>query len=812
MDFLSKLTLDGFYAHKKMWHLNLWYLTLSRLAQINGLIQKINSTLKHSPSVAHQSLHNRFSSAYFWQSMETHESFAQAKEIWQNVHHVIYVEAETLVWFIDYAFPILIEYLSCALKDCDLLNKNAQESMWQKYLPGFSAYLEGIAQLIEKLSALAINLNKLKNQTSHATKLKIEQNNDLLKLIARALDMPCDFESTEQVNTNTLIFLKQTHPNSHLKIRKIQLDKNPPLISPFEAKNNWQTLSLRLRDLKIKYRLTTPHLNSSSHTWFSALNNFNWPTVYQAKIYLIQKGLKYATVPLLMGLFLIGWLSVSFFGIGIALWMSYPLLTKLTTNLLAQCERLDHILQSYSEAYFRDFLVERAEYIETIERSALWRKNRLAPGCHQLNSLDPHLILGVYEDFNVSIQQKIKDLSDIRPYFWQIWRQESAELIDLLIAELTQEQTHLLTQIQLYTTDIAHRTNQSFFLEKTHSLEKITLFITNFSPSSIAFLNQENCAIEHFFACLCENSRAALLLRRPLISPSHFATHCCDVVAINTLLAQITHQIKNPDKLQVILALTHLLKQEIMMSVDQLENHLAQIATPNYCAQTLKKAIQHYLFSTFNTQQILVQNFFTASQHKTLSTWLMTKKNDIQKAQQYVQLFLELPDYQDWGSLPEVFFGLSAKTFRNYLILLKLNDDSKLIHQLQNKIIALSPNYSGAPSALNECLSVLWQENCPIELEERVIEARFGWTLDKISVDNNLMPLDAFIQELTDVLPSADHAHRLSRALINHPQFYLPWHVHTQKAVVQLEANGLMLPVAKAAYSQKGLQQWLQCT
>lgn len=810
MDFLTALNLDGFYAHKKPWHPSLWFLTPSRMSQMNTLIQKINFTLNQPPSVAHQSLFNRYSSAYFWQSMETQENFAQAKEVWQNIHLVIYVEAETLVWFIDHTFPLLEEYLSCALKETDALRKNAQESSWQHYLPGYTVYLNGVTHLREHLTTLTLKLNALKKQTSLASKLKIEQNNDLLKLIARILKVPCDFESLEQINVNTLMFLKQTHPDSDLTLPKIQLDKNPPLISPVESKSRWQALTQRLRDLKLTHRLKAPKLNTQSNLWPVKLTQYNWPNLNQAKLYFLQKSLKYLTLPILAGLFFNGWLALSSLAMGITLWASYPYLTKFFSHILAQSKKIDTILQSYTEAYFRDFLVERCEYIETIERSALWRKNRLSVGCHHLNSLEPNLLLHSYEEFKAMLQQKIKDLSAVRPSSWQIWRQETVELIDMLVTELNQEQSQLTLYMQLYAVDIAHRINQSFFLEKTYSLDKITDFVAHFSPEAIPLLNQENQAIDYFLACLCENSDAALLLRRPLVEPRYLATHCCDVVAINHIVAQITPQIKHANKLQALLDLVKLLKQASMISVEQLENHLAQIATPSYSAEIIKQNLQQYLFSTFNGQQIAIKTFFSSVQHQNLSAWLKTKQALLNEAEAYFLLFLKLPDHQDWGVLPASFVILSPEQLKQNLTLLAFNGNHAMAEQLRDKIVTLAPSYTGNPSEIFQWLPILWPENLPETLEERIIEARFAWTLDKISTDNNLDSLKTFMQEVTEVLPRADHDHRLSRALVNHPNFYLPWHVYTQKAVVQLEENGLMLPAAKAAYSQKGLQQWLR--
>ncbi len=808
MDFLTKLNLDGFYAHKKPWHSGPSFLIATRLNQINALIQKINAPLNQAPSVAHQSLYHRFSSAYFWQSLATHERYAEANELWQNTHDLIYAEGETLVWFIDYAFPLLEEYLLCALKECQVLSKNAQDSIWQKYLPGFSSYLEGINQLDKQLTVLNLNLHKLKNQTTHATKLKIEKNNDLLKLIARLLDVPCEFESTEQLNINTLIFLKQTHPDSSLILPKIQLDKNAPLITPFESTNAWENLTKRLRELKIKYRVTSPKLNSSN-TWYTTLINFNWPSVYQTKIYFLQKALKYASLPILTGLFLTGWLHFRLFGIGVTVWASYPYLSELANKLLTQWQRLDDILLSYSERFFKDFLIDRTEYIEMLERSALWRKNRLASGCHHLSSLDPSLLLRPYEDFQSVLQQKIKDLDTMRPYFWQVWRHESTELINNLIAELTQEQSHLLAHLQIYATDLASRINQSLFFEKVYSLEKLTTFISQFAPNALRLLNRENQAIDRFLGCLTEEINAPLLLRHAMVSPTHFATHCCDVVAINKLIDQITPFIKQTDKLRVIVVLAQLLKQERKMSLDQLENYLAKIATENYSAQKLKEAIQQYLFSTFKGDNDLVKTLCSPTHYKSLTMWLQNKQDNIIQAQKYFQLFLNLSDHQDWGKLPEDYSILNSDDFRNYLILLRLNEDQSLIQLLQHKILTLAPHYSGAPSKICDWLALLWQENCPIELEEIVIDARFSWTFEKIACENGLESLDAFVQDMTKVFPRADHNHRLSRALTHHPNFYLPWHVHTQKALAQLEENGLLLSEAKVAYSKKGLQQWL---
>ena len=100
MDFLPPLNSDGFYAHRRPWQANPWFLIPSRLTQLNHLIKQINTSLHQPPSAAHLSLYTRFSSVYFWQTHSNHEQAAQAQKIWENTHLLIYAENKTLVWLI----------------------------------------------------------------------------------------------------------------------------------------------------------------------------------------------------------------------------------------------------------------------------------------------------------------------------------------------------------------------------------------------------------------------------------------------------------------------------------------------------------------------------------------------------------------------------------------------------------------------------------------------------------------------------------------------------------------------------------------
>lgn len=808
MDFLTKLNLDRFYAHKKPWHPSPAFLNLERVTQINALIQDINTRLTLAPSVAHQSLYSRFSNDYFWQSVLSHPEYESAHNIWQNSQRLIYANDCTLVWLMDYAFPLLEEYMVCGLQECQLLTKKTNTYPWLAYLPGLNDYLENVHQLENFLNQLAKNIDTFKQEWHHTIKFKIEQQTDLLKLIAQKLDAPCDFVSEDTLHTQALALFKQHyHAEKKLKLPHRVFDTTPPVASPTDAHSAWSQLTKRLRSLKENHRFTIQQVNIATSSWFDYFSQNNWPTLHQAKIYLLKKGVQYSAPPILVGLLFTGWLSLTTFGLGISAWFIYPHLHTVFSFLATQWQKWDLILESSSDAVLRDFLVEHTEYIETIERSALWRKNTLAPGCSHLHSFDPSLIHATYESFLHIIEQQIRGLTRAHPYFWQFWRHETATLINSLITELNQERDRLQEDIKNYAHDIAKRLNQPFFSPEPHFLDKILAFIHRFTPEKLNPLYKENLAIRHFLACICQHVQAPVLFNRELIHRSLFATHCIDVVAINTLLNQIQPHIKQPYIWQAISAIAALLKQEKLMSTEQLDNFLAELATQEFSSDLIKQNIQHHLFITFNGEQPAIKKFFTAEQHKNLIFWLQSNQTTLEEAQRYFQTFLDLPMNQDWGKLPEHFLVISPEMLKQRLSLLKLGENHSLLSQIKDKIISLAPYYSGAPSGVNQWLNVLWQEKCPIELEEMIIENRFAWILDNAS-DKETM--QQFIQEMSAVFPKADQNHRLARSLVCQPHFYLPWQAHTQKTLDELEENGLLLPHAKIGYSQKALRAWLQ--
>lgn len=810
MDLLPALNVDGFYAHKKPWHNNLFFLIPDRLTQVNHLIHQINTRLNHPPSAAHQLLHTQFSSAYFWHTTANHRNAAKAQNIWENTHLLIYADSKDLVWLIDYGFPLLEEYLHCAQKEADCLKQQAQESIWHRYLPGQADFLQGITQLKLQLIALKKRLDALKQTWALATKLKIEAHNDLLKYIATLMEIECDFTSADTLDSNTLMFLMQAHPQNQFKCPQRVLDKNPPIISLVESDKSWQSLSFRLREFKLKYRLKAPQIASTTQSgWFTFFDKNHWPSAYNAKLYFIQKIIRYASLPLFIILFLNGWLSMSSLLMGVVFSVSYPWLAQLAAKIKVQWQRVDHMLISVTQAFFHDYLIERTEYIETIERSALWRKNRLAPGCHEINSFDPSLILSTYEDFQQSLQTQINELQAACPPIWQIWRYPTLTLMNALIAELTLEKNQATQTMQLYAENIASRLNRHIFSPSPNALEAITLFVTRFTPHSVPKLNLENQAIRFFLSCLVENGSSPVLLKRTLVNPTGFATHCPDVVAIRSLVNQIRPFIKNPEKLQAVVALAKLLRQERIISPCQVENYAEMLSCSAFTADKIKSAIQDNLYATFTGKYPNLKNFFTPQQNNAFDDWLLTKKTDIHQALSCVKTFLALPDNQDWAQMPADFPMVAPEMFQRYLTLIELSGIPTIRHQLQQKIILLAPNYTGTPSAINLWLAVLWPENCPATLDEIILQARFNWTLDKLSTQNNLDALESFIQDANLALPRADHDHRLARALVTQSGFYLPWHANMQKALVKLEEKGLLLPNARAAYSQKALHEWL---
>jgi hypothetical protein len=809
MDLLPALNVDGFYAHKKPWHGDLFFLIPDRLTQVNRLINDINTRLTHPPSAAHQLLYTRFSSAYFWQNIASHRNAAEAQKIWENTHMLIYADSKDLVWLIDYAFPLLEEYLNCAQKEGEVLKQQAQDSIWQAYLPGQSDYLQGVAQLGLQLDALNSPLQKLKQQWAIATQLKIEQHNDLLKYIATRIDEPCDFTSVDILDSNTLMFLRQASPKNQFKFPQKLLDKNPPIISLLEADKSWQNLSHRLRELKLKYRLTAPQSPATYPHLFAFFEKAQWPSAYGVKLYFIQEIIRYATLPLFLVLFLNGWLSLSSLLISVVFSVSYPWLAQLATQIRHQWQRFDHILISATQGFFHDYLIEQTEYIETIERSALWRKNRLAPGCYEINSFDPSLIISAYDHFQQTLQAQINQLKVARPPVWQIWRYPTLTLINDLIAELTLEKNQATQTMQLYADNIASRLDRPIFSPLPNFLEKITLFVMRFAPDSAHKLNLENQAIRFFLSCVVESANSPILLKRALVTPTGFATHCPDVVAIRSLVNQIRPFIKNSQKLQAVVALAKLLRQEQMISPCQVENYAEMLSSPQFTADKIKSAIQDNLHATFTAKYPNLKNFFTPQQNNAFDDWLLAKKPDIHQALTCVKTFLALPDNQDWSLLPKDFPLVSSERLQLYLTLIELSGISTIRQELQQKIILLAPNYTGAPSLITLWLMTVWPENCPATLDEIVLQARFNWTLETLSTQNNLEPLESFIQDANLALPRADNDHRLARALVNQSCFYLPWHANTQKALGQLEEKGLLLPNAKAAYSQKALHEWL---
>lgn len=815
MDFLTQLNLDRLYANKKPWHPSPWFLNSKKITQINKLIQEIHRRLAQPPSVAHQSLHSRFCSDYFWQSMATHSEYDIAYTMWQNTKTLIYANDSTLIWLVDYALPLLKEYFDCSIQDCQLLIKKVNAYPWLKYLPGLEKYLENIQQLDHFLQQSTINIKTLKKTWHHTAKIKIEQKTDILKFIAQKLDVPCDFVSEEVLPTHTLALFKQ-HYDDEIKLTLPHriFDNAPPISSPIDRHSAWSQLTHRLRTLKESYRLTKPKATTAQthSSWLDYFFQKSWPSFQQTKIYLLKKGVQYAGPPVLIWLLISGWLSLTNFGLGCSIWAIYPHLHTVSAFFIQQWQKLDTILQSLSDEILRDCLVERTEYVETLERSALWRKNTLTIGCHHINSFDPTLVETVYQSFEQVFEQQIQILSQSRPYFWQFWRHETTTLINVLVSELQQEKKRLQQDTKAYASDIATRLNNSLFNQKPYFLDKIVSFVTRFSPERITDLDQENRAIHYFLSCICHHSNSPVLFNRALINSSSFATHCIDIESIDNTRHQIFSHIKDTTKQQAVSALISLLKQENLISIEQLDNYLANLETAEYKSAHLKQAIQQHLFSTFNGNTPAIKKFFTPEHHKKLTDYLLLNKSIIQETKIYFQAFLDLPANQDWSNLPEFFLALSPEILKHKLALLKLNEHHDLILQVQNKIMSLAPHYSGAPSFINQWLNILWQENCPIELEEIVIESRLAWLLDNNAEGKKaeIEMMQAFVQEMSITFPKADNNHRLSRALVCQPHFYLPWQAHTQKMLDELEHNGLLLPSAKAGYSQKALRAWLQ--
>lgn len=809
MDCLSPLNLNGFYANKKPWHPAPWFLTPSRVSEVNMLIQQFNARLNRPPTGAHHGLYMRFSSAYFWESMAHHPNVTEAQSIWENCHWLAYVENANLIWLIDYALPLLGEYANCAIKDCQRLEQHAQYPIRRVSPHDLPPFLEAIHQLNKQLTELLGSLSTLKKQWCFTVQLKVEKQNDLLKMIAKKIDVPCDFSDISNIDASTLIFLTQAHPNKNLILPFLKLDKNPPIISILEARSAFEQLSERLRELKRTYRLRAPQFTPFNPFWLELFNNKNLSYASQFRLKIAGELFNWGSVPLMIWLFLQGWISFTSMGMGAAIWLGFPLLTKLPAKIWHAQQQIVYFVKSYLDGMLPDFLVEQAEYIETIERSALWRKDRLSPGCHDLNTFEPDAIVSIYDGFQQSLTLQINDLQAMRPPLWHFWRHHTRHLIDALIHELTVERTALNNHMKLYGEDLASRANH-YLLKSPAFLEKISPFILRFAPHTIDNLNAESKAIDFFLCCITCDATAGILIKRPLSIQKAFATHCSDNVAIQNLEELVTPFIKHPQKLQALVGLSKLLQQREIISPEQALNFVELLCSPSYSKKNIMTGIQTHLYSTFTGKQPAIQKYLTPKQNRALHTWLETQKEDLVHAYRMVNDFLALPSTQDWGKISQRTILLHLHYAERFINLIQLDGRQDLLQQLQEKILQLAPNYSGCPTVINNWIPILWQGKTPIALEERILHARLNWTLQETQAIKNDKIVQLLIEDASQTFARADNDHRLTRAFINEPCFYLPWNTHIQSTIEELEKAGLLLPQAKAAYSQKGLQQWLQ--
>ena len=805
--YLSPLNIDSFYAHKKPWHPALWFLSPIKLTEMNTLIQAVQSRLATPPSSAHQGLYTQFSSPYFWQNALRHEHYTETRTLWENTHLLIYCEGETLVWLMDYAFPLLEENLNCAKQEVKRLKNQAERSVWRAYLPEQAAYLQAIDTIKQQLTHLQIGLDKLKEQWYHLTQLKIAKNNDVLKYLAQKITVSCDFESKQAVNPNTLVCLSELYTKSGLilfekKSDKLdQLDAHAPLISATEAQQSFEKLHTQLRKLKKKHRFSnpTPPPPLTLPLWFS---------VHQAKLYFIKKIVQYAFLPILLVFCLKAGISLRLALIATSALLVSPFILKMANYILMQWRKLG--------GHFRAHLVEHTAYIETLERSALFRKNRIDSGCHQVNTFEPKLILETYEDFQQALTQQINDLSAQEPYFWQLWQYPSKRLIQKLQTALHQEKNQLHKSLGLYAADLAKRIHQLTLLSPpAYCLKNIRAFVSDFSPEHLILLNLENKAIDCFFSCLIEEVKAPVALKRafPNAHQKSFATACVDIAAINQLIMQLGFFMKKGAKQKALLAIACLLKQEKIISPAQLDNHLEVLASKAYTKEIILKAIQDFLYITYTGEHTEISCFFSPLQHKNLNAWLEQKKINLNEALSYFQAILNWPAEQDWGNPPADFRLISAENFEDYLNLVGLSGQREIKKQLQATFLQRAAYYGGAPSVITQWLPILWGGPCPSILEDRVLQARFSWAIQNgiLNANTDAQPntSEGLILDLTEVLPRADNAHRLSRALVQQPEFYLPWNGHLQKMLAQLSENGLLLDHAQGAYSQKALHAFL---
>ena len=102
----------------------------------------------------------------------------------------------------------------------------------------------------------------------------------------------------------------------------------------------------------------------------------------------------------------------------------------------------------------------------------------------------------------------------------------------------------------------------------------------------------------------------------------------------------------------------------------------------------------------------------------------------------------------------------------------------------------MAPNYSGCPIVINNWIPILWQDKTPIALEERILHARLNWTLQKTQNIKNDKMVKILIEDASQTFARADNDHRLTRAFINEPCFYLPWSAHIQSTLEELEKAG----------------------
>ena len=115
-----------------------------------------------------------------------------------------------------------------------------------------------------------------------------------------------------------------------------------------------------------------------------------------------------------------------------------------------------------------------------------------------------------------------------------------------------------------------------------------------------------------------------------------------------------------------------------------------------------------------------------------------------------------------------------------------LSGQREIKKQLQATFLQRAAYYGGAPSVITQWLPILWGGPCPSILEDRVLQARFSWVVKNCMMQthtNDHIRAD-LISDLAEVLPRADNAHRLSRALVQQPEFYLPWNSHLQKRII----------------------------